>query len=198
MVHAMQHGRLFLACDIDADVKVSLRDAMGRISRDLSGVRWCAEDALHLTLHFFGDTPLDEVRAIDRAVCKTRRDEVSYAFSVTGIGMFPHTRRPRVIWAGIDEGAARLCALTSSLSSQLSSEGFHTEDRAFVPHVTVGRFRSRGRVDPAVCAQIVSAFAEVVFGHVDPDELVLYSSELTSRGPRYTRMASWPLGADSK
>src|SRR5262249_61451644 len=64
-----------------------------------------------------------------------------------GLGAFPAARIARVIWAGVVDGAS-LAALASDVEAALSTLGFSPEARAFRPHVTLGRVRSRRGLGP--------------------------------------------------
>jgi 2'-5' RNA ligase len=46
-----------------------------------------------------------------------------------------------VLWIGVDEGAARLCELAERLSARLAARGYASEERPFVPHLTIARTR---------------------------------------------------------
>lgn len=189
----MQHSRLFLACDIDDDVIHRLESLIGTLAPLLPDVRWVRREAIHLTLKYFGDQPLDRVRDIDRAVASAGIGGKVSSFRLEGVGMFPHMHRPRVLWAGISDGSAEVTTLANALSESCEAEGFRGENRGYVPHITLGRFKKRTDAPEYVYEDIVERFSATVFGTVCPEELVLYSSELTPHGPVYTRMASWPL-----
>ena len=189
----MEHARLFLACDIGEEVQDRLETAVGALAPHVPGARWVRRASRHLTFRFFGTLPLDRVRGIDRAVAAAGAGETALSFELCGMGVFPSWEKPRVLWAGVGEGADEVRALGERLNDTCACEGFGEESRQFVPHVTLARI-TRGGASCGAKEEISSRYASARFGRVDPEELVLYSSELTPAGPEYTRVASWPLG----
>src|SRR6266481_6065953 len=91
---------------------------------------------LHATLKFLGET----ARAQLAEICTITKDIVEKQPRVrgklTGLGAFPHERRPAVVWVGIEE-AQPLCQIANDLDRELSKLGFAAEGKAFQPHVTV-------------------------------------------------------------
>ena len=77
--------------------------------------------------------------------------------------------------------------MSAAIEAALLPLDFPPEERAFVPHLTLGRIRSpRGwdRVLP-----LVKAHEQTYFGESMIDHLTLYHSDLRPEGPKYT-----PLG----
>jgi RNA 2',3'-cyclic 3'-phosphodiesterase len=143
--------RLFIAIDTPAAVKhrmALLRDDLARRTRD---VRWEATGKLHCTLRFLGDVERSRLGSVERQV-ETAASGISPLFlSYSGIGFFPDSIRPRVIWVGIRESGGDLRRLQEIVSGGLSALGFAPEGRPFHPHVTLGRVggarESRGLID---------------------------------------------------
>ena len=90
--------RLFIALDIDADIRERItvfRDQMRQLAPD---VRWVDPETFHVTLQFLGETrKLDEIRA---ALKQVKAVPIHLAFR--GAGFFPNPNAPRVFWAGIE------------------------------------------------------------------------------------------------
>jgi 2'-5' RNA ligase len=110
--------------------------------------------------------------------------------SVTGIGAFPNSRSPRVLWLGL-EAPKELPGLAEKVDAALGPLGFEREKRAFTPHVTLARFkqsRRRPDVGPAL-----SSAPEAGFGTMTATEFHLYESKLSPQGSRYTKLASFAL-----
>ncbi len=108
-----------------------------------------------------------------------------------GLGAFPTPTRPRVIWAGVDEGAAQAATLARRVDEALVALGFAPEPRAFAAHVTLGRVRAP-RANPRLAEALA---ASGTFGRQRVDRLVLMRSQLSPRGARYTELAAAPLAA---
>jgi 2'-5' RNA ligase len=90
--------RLFVALDIDPDIRKRIsefRDQMRSLAPD---VRWVGPETFHVTLQFLGETDkLDEIR---KALEQIRAARVSLTFR--GAGFFPNPKSPRVFWVGIE------------------------------------------------------------------------------------------------
>jgi 2'-5' RNA ligase len=188
-------ARLFLAVPLDEAVRDALLDAGRRVKPALPGGRWCGSNALHLTLRFFGTLPLDRVEDIDTAVRLAIEGREAFDLRVQGVGGFPRLEAPRVLWAGVSDGSAPLVELAGTLNAAFGAAGLGMEERAFVPHVTLARFKRRAHLDPAVLEAAVRGAQDHDFGVSPCETLVLYASELTPSGPLYTRVAHWTLGA---
>ena len=94
--------RLFLAVDLDADLKAALGMYAHGLRRVLPGASWVRPELLHITLRFLGDTPVDQVYRIDAACTPVAQACEPFRISVRGFGVFPHARHPTVVWAGVD------------------------------------------------------------------------------------------------
>ena len=99
-----------------------------------------------------------------------------------GIGAFPNTRSPRVVWIGTDEqGGKQLCELASSVEDILSPLGFHS-DKPFRSHVTIFRIKNKiGNISDKL-----ESLSSTEFGVQKISEIKLKKSVLTSTGPNYT------------
>ena len=132
--------RLFLAINIPGALRQTLSDAVQPL-RDLAPeIRWTSEPKLHLTMKFLGEQDENRLGAIEGAMQLVGAQHASTEVMLHGLGAFPNTRRPRVLWIGV-EHSPRLELLAHDLESVFESIGFEGEGRAFRPHITVGRVR---------------------------------------------------------
>jgi 2'-5' RNA ligase len=158
------------------------------VARD---VAWVARDNVHLTLKFLGAVELERVDAIAGALAGAAAGCHGFDLTVRGLGAFPTPRRPRVLWAGVDQGAAQVAALARRVDEALVALGFAPEPRAFTAHATLGRLRV-----PQAEARLIEALARGgTFGRQRVDRLVLMRSRLSPHGARYTELAEAPLAA---
>jgi 2'-5' RNA ligase len=186
--------RAFLAVKSSPEVRQSAQRVIAEFAEvPLGGskVKWVEPEQSHITIKFFGDIAPEATSAICRNVQSVLEDVESFQIDVKGVGAFPDLRRPRTIWAGVDQGADRMVDLATRIEAAMEPLGYPREHRRFHPHLTLGRLRGRG-----VAAELgdrISDLADSPFGRIQVTELVLLSSELARSGPVYNRMATLPL-----
>lgn len=154
-------------------------------------VAWVARDNVHLTLKFLGAVEAARRDAVAGALSDAAAGCSCFDLTVRGLGAFPTPKRPRVLWAGLDEGAAQAAALARRVDEALVALGFAPEPRAFTAHVTLGRVRAP-RANPRLAEALA---ASGTFGRQRVDRLVLMRSQPSPRGPCYTELAAAPLAA---
>lgn len=125
--------RLFYAVAADEEVKAAAAAVAARLRRAPADYRWVDPRDMHVTLRFLGETAEEELPEVERvmraAAAKTRPFEVVYG----GVGGFESLDDPRVVWIGVEEGAASQRAAADLLGRD--------EPRPFAPHLTLGRRR---------------------------------------------------------
>jgi len=176
----MARLRTFLAVPLSEEIRESLVGLQERLASEVDGVNWVEGENLHVTLIFLGDVVAEEIPAVCRSAQAAADEASAFALSVQGLGCFPHARRPRIVWAGIDRGAAVLKDVYERLTRHLGPLGFRREDRAFTPHITLGRVKGHMTLTEAL--QDYAAFES---GEMVAEEIHVCSSELTSQGSRY-------------
>jgi 2'-5' RNA ligase len=190
-----ERWRVFLAVELPAAVMTSLMTAMDALAPLSEVVRTSPPEGIHLTLHFLGHLELDRVDAIHQAVEPVIAAQARFGVEVEGLGAFPSMTRPRVVWAGLG-GADRghLLTLQSETGKALRAAGFELEDRAYAPHLTLGRVRRPPNAAERRALQGWQAGAgQAVGGRVPVEAASLIRSELGFRPTRYTTLRVYPL-----
>jgi 2'-5' RNA ligase len=86
-----------------------------------------------------------------------------------------------------------LVSLQKQLERELEKMGFEPEERAFRPHLTLGRVKlGRGREE---LAGRIERYKEEEFGDFPVEKIVLFKSDLKPTGPIYTPLRELKLGA---
>jgi RNA 2',3'-cyclic 3'-phosphodiesterase len=176
---------------LDPAVRARLGDVIGELRPAATGVAWVVPDNLHLTLKFLGGVEEARLTAVIAALTRAAIGTPPFELAVTGLGAFPSPTRPRVLWAGIADGAERLTRLAADVDETLGSLDFAREDRPFSPHVTFGRVREPRR--QPVLGGILAAAAARDFGRIRVTKLSLMRSDLSPRGARYSELGAIPL-----
>ena len=181
-------SRVFLAVDFPKETKQLLGEIQGILQRKFfSRVKWVKKENLHLTLFFAGDLSEKELEWL-----KNRLKELSFSsFSTTfsSLGGFPDAQNCRIIWLGMTP-AFPWKKLAEKVAF-LVKEKFSFPQREFVPHVTLGRVK-RGKIRLSRENKKLTELIRKI-PPVRVKSLVLYSSQLTSRGPQYTKIKEFKL-----
>jgi len=183
--------RAFLAIDLPDLLKEEVASLQKELRATGADVKWVELDALHLTLKFLGNIESDHVAILTERLSPLLRSQTAFQLTLHGIGAFPHTRYPRVIWVGVDEGKEAVTHLADLVESVCLTLGFAKEERAFHPHLTIGRIRSKDRLAP-----LIHAIERVQFRSSQPFEVervTFFQSTLSPQGPLYTPLAHLPL-----
>ena len=143
---------------------------------------------LHLTLKFLGSVPEASIEPVTGALRDASLGMSPFEACIRGLDAFPSAGRPRVLWAGVTDGAAQMTELAGRVDTTLSALGFAREERPFSPHITLGRMRRPGR-DPAL-TDALGRGATREFGRMRVPSVSLMRSELSPRGARYTGLAT--------
>ncbi|WP_232831596.1 RNA 2',3'-cyclic phosphodiesterase [Pseudogemmobacter bohemicus] len=147
-----------------------------------------AED-LHITLVFCEKLRDDAAGALHDALSSLHLP--GFDLTLAGLGLFGGNR-PHSAWAGVAQSDG-LVALQAAVEAAGRRAGLDLPHRRFVPHVTLGRF---ARPDPATLMRLergIAAGAGFAAGPWRVDEMVLWHSELTEGGPRYSELARYPF-----
>ena len=106
-------------------------------------VRWTRLENVHLTLKFLGDVRTEALDGIHAALGEVCAQHAPFDAALAELGAFPSARRARILWIGVGAGSDRLRSLAADVDDSLASLGFEREKRPYVPHLTLGRVRSR-------------------------------------------------------
>jgi 2'-5' RNA ligase len=187
----MSAQRLFVAIDPAPPVREAIARALGRLRALAPRARWVDAGSLHVTLAFLGDVDEERVPAFAEATRAAARRHPPVELRFAGGGVFGG-RRPRVLWGGVTGDLEALARAQRDLVEALAPLGYAGDEHAFSPHLTLARARDP-RGDPAFEACVEALEAED-FGLSRVEALVLYRSGLGPTGPRYTPIATGPLG----
>jgi 2'-5' RNA ligase len=193
----MQTLRTFIAIELDEGLRHNLRRLQDGLREQVAprSVRWVRPEGVHLTLKFLGDTPLDEIDGVQVALAQAASQVEPFTFYVSGLGCFPNSRRPRVVWVGIQEPTGRLARLRDLIEDCVAPVGFPTERRSFHPHLTLGRVQRHAsksevrEIGEVVATSITGAVDEVAVASV-----AYIKSDLQPSGAEYTTLYEASLG----
>ena len=175
-VGGRERVRLFCALRLPDEVL----DAVEGWAREHLAERIVPGANLHITLAFLGHRPAGEIadiveatRAAAAAAAPIRLEPVRYR----------ETRSVGMLVLGDENGAA--VALAEDVHGRLERLGvYEREGRAWLPHLTVVRFRQRPRLRPPLPE----------LGPFSPSDAAVYLSRLSPSGAQYEVVESFALG----
>jgi RNA 2',3'-cyclic 3'-phosphodiesterase len=186
--------RCFVAVGIPGPLKEAVAGAIEALKKCGADVRWVAVENVHLTLKFLGETDESMVVRISDALSERLSSYSPFCINISGVGCFPDIRRPRVIWVGIEESPA-LKKLAGEVESLLADFGYPADDRAFSPHLTIGRVRSPKGIRGMM--KDLEKLAAYSFGAMEIESVSLMKSELRPAGAEYGSLAEIHFGGRS-
>ena len=133
-------------------------------------------------MRFLGDVDTGMVEKIFAEMKKIQF--APFNVQIKGLGVFPNLHNPRVVWAGITDGADQLRRIFNQLEPQLHELGFAPDSKGFSPHLTIARVRS-GKNKPQL-AEFITKNENYEFGTIRAECLRLKKSALSPMGPTYS------------
>jgi 2'-5' RNA ligase len=114
-----------------------------------------------------------------------------------GIECFPARGPIAVVTAAMSGAVAPLKALVDAIEQRMKFLGFEREQRAYKPHVTLGRAR------PVLSAKFRQLATDATVDlwpgpSFSPTEFVLMESQLSSQGSKYSAVARFPIPSENR
>ena len=172
-----ERARLFCGLRLPEQALDALSDWQAEHVRDGRPV---SRGHLHVTLAFLGHRPVEELEAIVAAL----REAAAAAGPIRLVPeRYRETRSVGMLVLSDTGGAAT--RLAEDLHGRLERLGvYEREQRRWLPHLTVVRFRERPRLHPPLPA----------LGEFSPSDAAVYHSVLRSTGAQYVVVESFALG----
>ena len=191
----MNQIRTFIALDFPLSILDPIEQQTKRLRQTLGNevIRWVLTHNMHLTLKFLGNVPVSHLEFLKQMLAQATDSITQFDLQIGGIGSFPNSNRPRVLWVGIHAPAA-LSNLQKAIEEGAKRLGYEKEERPFSPHLTLGRVRQG--LDGKDLQKISNALSSIQLGKIGiarVDSVHIYKSDLNSEGSVYTKLFSTPL-----
>lgn len=184
--------RCFVAIELNEKIKKELGSFIEELRPIGPELKWVRPENLHITLKFLGEVKEEKIDRIKKALQDILKPRKPFTIKIKGTGHFPEKKRPRVIWAGVED-SEDLFSLQKEVEGSLSGLGFREEEREFRGHITLARVKDPSGIEKLL--ERISLFKEKDFGIQEVNEIVLMKSDLRPDGARYERMAVFLIGA---
>jgi 2'-5' RNA ligase len=179
-VEPRERLRLFVAFRLPEDALHGLTDWQRDDLQAPEGVRLVPRENLHATIAFLGSRPSEELPGIADVV---REAASAGEEPVLTAKRYRETRSVGMVVFDDEEG--RATRIAEDVHERLERLGvYEREQRAWLPHVTVLRFRSPPRLKPPLPD----------LGRVTPSDAAVYISKLRRGGAEYEVLESFALG----
>lgn len=202
--------RTFLALNFSVAATRKIAEEVERLKAPMNDaglrVSWAPAANLHLTLKFLGTIGEELVEGVTGACSRVAARHAPFEARAVGLGAFPSLQKPSVLWVGVEAPPA-LSALQRDVEAAMVELGLDKEERAYHPHVTVGRVlgprTQAGATSDAGTNDSRGAAADVwksdaPLGSSVLAEIVVYESRTRSVGAEYVARARVSLGDKEK
>jgi len=185
--------RLFAAIKIDTseellNVYYSIRHRL----KD-EKIKWVEPVNFHLTLKFFGETPVSQIEKINKELERICNKFEPFSMIINKVGIFGSSYKPRVIWLGFKEEEL-LKKLGKKVLSHLNDAGFLSDRQNFVPHLTIARIKKIDHKESL--RKTISHFQNIQLPQLKINSFHLYESILKPARPVYLLLNSYRLSSE--
>ena len=127
--------RTFIAIELDEELKDSLRRLQGHLGEQMAprSVRWVRPRGHSPDAQVLGRYARGKGGCDPGALAQAAASIAPFTFTVGGLGCFPSTRRPRVVWVGLGEPTGALAALRNAVEAHVAPLGFPQRSDHFIP-----------------------------------------------------------------
>lgn len=129
--------RVFIALEFPKDIKEYLVQIQQVIREQSITGNFTRNENFHLTLRFIGEIQISELEKLKKAIDQVALHQNDFQLTFKELGHFPRGKK-QIIWVGLQPNEM-LNQLYSNLEMALEVQGYPSEGKGFVPHITLGR-----------------------------------------------------------
>jgi 2'-5' RNA ligase len=169
-------------------IPILLRQRLALLQGGIDGARWTDRENFHITLSFIGN--VDEVMAEAAHDALTMIRTETFRLELKGTGSFAQGEDLKVLWVGVEKNEV-LFRLKEKIDRAFEKAGVPFENRKYVPHVTLARFRAS--VNEAEIARFMQTHTLFSGDPFEVEDFILYRTHQTKNGSAYEELAHYPL-----
>jgi RNA 2',3'-cyclic 3'-phosphodiesterase len=180
--------RTFIAIDTPPEFKVRVEYIIKQLIYLNAPLRWEAAYKLHLTLKFLGDTNSETLDGLKEELGRIARIHKPFWMKYEGLGCFPDSKSPRIIWIGCLPLSSALDHLQQDIEIMSTGFGFDPEQRTFHPHITIGRVKTAAHAHHGKIKDLIKKLENLTFESLESEvhTIMLMKSELRPHGSVYS------------
>jgi RNA 2',3'-cyclic 3'-phosphodiesterase len=180
---------LFIALQLQAEVKSKLDQMCQEIKKDHSFKTWVHPEDYHITLAFLGKASLNQLRNLSPLLQAIVEKHEPFSLNINHFGFFGSKETPRIFWAGVEE-QVQLYNLQTQVAYACGKAEFTLEKRSYSPHITLARkYFSETRM-PVDTEKWWGDYGRAVPSHAE--NVVLYETHFEKQ-PKYQIVQSFSL-----
>ncbi len=188
-----EHWRLFIALLVPASIRETLVAAQAGLRKASPNalIRWTNHEQLHLTLRFLGNVPTSNLDELAAALKEEVQKYHALQLHARGIGFFPNSNRPRVVWSGVADDDCRLEGVFQAVQEAAQPFTVEALEHRFTGHITLGRIKLIQDKERSELQSSAEKYEGQDFGAWQSTELVLMRSVLSGSGARHELIRSF-------
>lgn len=178
--------RLFIAVNINSRSKKLIAKKLEILKTELnSDIKWVEKDKWHLTLKFIGEVSTEKKEKLIEALKNINFSEQNKYIQFNKVDAFPSLNTAKVIYLALNKGRDVLKDLHGRLEKELLKYGFESDQRPYIPHLTLGRNKNESLSIKKELDKnhFVNIYAQI-------KSISLYKSELRADGSEYFELFS--------
>ncbi len=177
----MVKKRVFIGTFLKTPEIIELYPKLKSDCQNIVEGKWVEDWNLHFTYHFIGEIEEEIIKEL-LADLKQILMEFNNPLEMVGLGCFPNTSYPRVLFIQIIDPTKILTEIYHFCKNVLIRHNIPVENRPFHPHLTLLRIKSAKKKE---FIKIVQNYSQTNFGKVSNFLVNLIESNLTPKGPIY-------------
>lgn len=182
--------RVFLAVELSLDLCRKVGELQHQLRSIMPNVNWVRPESIHLTLKFLGNVDTGMVEQVLTALEPIRQSQPPFTLEIQGLGVFPHLRRPRILWIGCTGDIPALVNLVSGIEGMLNPLGFPPEEKPYYPHLTLARIKQDNSQVGGVLTHSGLLEQPQYLGILPIARITLFRSDVSQFGAEYTALGT--------
>ena len=135
--------RFFIALEIPNENLPEFQSIQDKLHTLIPQARLTDVDKIHLTLAFVGEQSEDLKRDLIQVIASSTNGIPTFQVTPAYIDGFPNIHHPEVLWVGVKGDIDKVLLIRESIKDGLESLRLPTDERRFVPHITVAKLNKQ-------------------------------------------------------
>ncbi len=170
--------RVFFALDLPKNIQDRISDIILDLNKNDNSVKWVDSANLHVTLHFISDLDSLILGVLKKSMADWKSKGTA-RMKFGGLNAFPGPERPKIIFLKCEQiNGTSIHDLYAKIEKDLKEVGIKIDDRAWTPHITLGRVKNFYKLKSDEYELADETFEIKTFS--------LIESKLNANGPEYT------------